>query len=206
VETTWGALIKDAQKASEPITEGKTRIRIIDVQAGQSSTGKLMFTIKSEIIQDGPDIKRKTTTNLTLSPENGTALAIFFQNMEAIGLDSTFFAQEPNPDQVAAAMIGRECDVIIKHETWQNVKRGKIDRWVKSGGGLIGLPTGPIAPGTVVGAAGPPLPTSNSSLPAAGPSPVVPSAVLPTSPQVGPGPVVGTGPTAPTNAPPPLPI
>lgn len=200
METTWGALIKDAQKASEPIAEGKTRIKIIDVTAGQSSTGKLMFTIKAEIIQDGPDIKRKTTSNLTLSPENGTALAIFFQNMEAIGLDSTFFEQEPNPDQVAAAMIGRECDVMIKHSTWQGVKRGQIDRWVKSGGGLGGLPTaGPIAPGTVVGPAGPPLPTANAT-------PAVPSAGPATSPQVGTGPTIGSGPAVPTDAPPPLPI
>lgn len=205
METTWAALMQDAKKASEPIAAGKTRIRVVDSTATTSSTGKLMFTIKAEILE-GVDAKRKTTSNLTLSPENGTALAIFFQNMDALGLDDAFFALEPNPDQIAAAMIGRECDVIIKHSTWQGVTRGQIDRWIKSGGGLSGLPTGPIAPGTVVGPAGPPLPTANSSLPTAGPSPVVPSAVPSTSPQVGAGPTVGTGPVAPTDAPPPLPI
>lgn len=191
METTWGALIKDAQKASEPVAEGKTRVRIVDSQATKSSTGKLMFNVKTELLT-GPDVKRKITTNITLSPENGTALAIFFQNMDAMGLDATFFAQEPNPDQVAAAMIGREADVMIKHETWQGVVRGKIDRWIKSGDGLAGLPTGPIAPGTVVGPAGPPLPTANSSLPVASTTPAVPTSQ--------------SNPAAPADAPPPLPI
>jgi hypothetical protein len=183
--------MQDAKKAAEPIAEGKTRVKIVDAQAGQSSTGKVMFTLKCEILE-GPDTKRKTTTNITLSPENGTALAIFFQNMTAIGLDDAFFAQEPSPDQVAAAMIAREADVMIKHETWQGVKRGKIDRWLAPMGGGLSLPTGPIAPGTVVGPAGPPLPTTNSS--------------QPTVPVVGAGPTVGSGPAAPADVPPPLPI
>lgn len=197
METTWGALMQDAKKASEPIVEGRTRVRILDSQAGMSSTGKVMFTLKTELIS-GPDAKRKLTSNITLSPENGTALAIFFQNMEAMGIGMEFFASEPTPDQVAAAMIGREVDVMIKHETWQGVKRGKIDRWMKADGLA---PSGPVAPGTVVGPAGPPLPTANSSLPTAGPAAVVPSAAPSTTPQIPTG-----GPTVPTDAPPPLPI
>lgn len=196
-EFSWAQLMQDAKKASEPISEGVHPARIIECNAGQSSTGKLMFTIKVEIT-GGPDAKRKTTTNLTLSPENGTALAIFFQNLDAIGIPESFFAQEPNPDQIAAAMVGRMVDVKIKHEVWQGVTRGKIDRWIKQGGGLGGLPTGPVAPGTVVGVPGPVLPTANSSLPASPATPAVPTTPATPAPQA--------GPTAPTDAPPPLPI
>jgi hypothetical protein len=194
MEFTWGGLIQDAKKASEPITEGQHRVRITDASAGQSSTGKLMFTIKTEILE-GTDAKRKMTTNLTVSPENGTALAIFFQNMSAIGIPDTFFAQEPQPDQIAQAMIGREVTVVVKHETWQGVKRGKIDRWLNTGAGVPGVPTGPLAPGAVVGAPGPVLPTSSSSVAAAPTTPAVPTT-----------PPAGAGPVAPSDAPPPLPI
>jgi hypothetical protein len=189
-EFTWGQLMQDAKKASEPIAEGQHKVRIVEASATRSSTGKLMFVIKAEILE-GNDAKRKITSNLTLSPDNGTALAIFFRNMEAIGIPESFFTQEPNPDQVASAMIGRECGIVVKHGEWQGVKRGNVDRWIQLGGGLGGLPTGPVAPGAVVGAPGPVLPTSSSS-PAA-------------APVVGNGPIVGAGPTAPDAAPP-LPI
>lgn len=198
MEMSWNALVQDAKKASEPITQGQHRVRIIDATAGQSSTNKLMFTIKTEII-DGPDVKRKMTTNLTVSPENGTALAIFFQNMAAIGIPQSFFEQEPTPDHIAAAMIGREVTVVVKHETWQGVLRGKIDRWLNTGPAVPGVPTGPVAPGAVVGAPGPVLPTANSSLPTAPATPAVPTTPPSPAPQT-------SGPAAPTDAPPPLPI
>lgn len=195
-EFQWSQLQQDAKKASEPIAEGRHSVKVVDVTAGRSSTGKLMFTIKLEIT-DGPEAKRRVTTNLTLSPENGTALAIFFRNMEAIGLPGSFFDQEPSPDQIAGAMLGRQVDVMIKHGEWQGVKRGNVDRWLPSSTALGG--GGPVAPGTVVGPAGPPLPTANTG-PTAGPTPPQSSV-----PGVGAGPTIGAGPAAP-DGPPALPI
>jgi hypothetical protein len=188
METTWGALMKDAKVAAEPVPEGEHPVKITDCQATNASTGKLMFKLVAEILE-GPAAKRKVYGNLVLSPENSTALAMFFKNMTAIGLGDEFFAQEPNPDQVARNCIGRQARVVIKHREWLGNKRGDIDRWVPALGGGLG---GPIAPGTVVGPAGPPLPTANSS-----PTPV---------PTVGAGPTIGAGPVAPSDAPPPLPI
>lgn len=198
-EATWGELMKSAQIASEPIPEGQQNVKIIDAQATKTSAGdKLMFRIKLEIL-DGPAVKRRLTTNQVVSPENGAALAIFFRSMEAIGLDANFFAGDPNPDQVAAAMLNRQASVIIKHGSWNGGVTSNVDRWIAQGGGT-GLPAGPVAPGTVVGPAGPPLPT--------GATPALPAAsALPTaSPQMAKAETLTPGPVAPTNAPPALPI
>jgi hypothetical protein len=184
--------MKNAKVAAEPVPEGEHPVKIIDCQATQSSNGKPMLKLTAEIVE-GPAAKRKVYGNLVLSEENGTALAIFFRNLEAIGLDENFLNQGPSFDQVASNCIGRMPHVVIRHRTWNGQVRGDIDRWVAPlDGGLPGAAGGPIAPGAVVGPAGPPLPTTSSSPTAA--------------PTVGAGPTVGTGPSAPADAPPPLPI
>lgn len=204
-EATWGDLMQQAKGQLELIPDGDETVKILDSQATKASTGKLMFVVKVEIA-DGPHVKRKMTTNIVLSDDNPMALAIFFRNMENIGIPAAFFAQEPNPDQVAGAMIGRQARVKIGHKNWQGVDRNEVKAWLPPlGGGLGGaLPTGPVAPGTVVGPAGPPLPTSAApttpSAPSTGPIPPQTS-----SPVVGNGPTVGTGPAAP-GGPPALPI
>lgn len=199
----WADLLKNAKVASEPVPEGEHPVRITDCQATQSQNGKPMLKITAEITE-GPAAKRKVYGNLVLSEENGTALAIFFRNLDAIGLGEDFLAQGPTFDQVASNCIGRTPRVVIKHRTWNGTVRGDIDRWVAPLGG--GLGAGPVAPGAVVGPAGPPLPTANSSLPTTPTTPAVPTTPPAATPQVGTGPTVGSGPVAPADAPPPLPI
>lgn len=200
-EATWGQLIQQAQGQLDLIPDGDVDVKIIDSQATKASTGKLMFKVKVEIA-DGPNIKRKLTTNIVVSDDNPMALAIFFRNMENIGLPSSFFSQEPNPDQVASAMVGRPARVKIGHRVWQGVDRNEVTAWLPPLGGGLG---GPVAPGTVVGPAGPPLPTSATvpSTPAATPATPVPTQTP--APVVGNGPTVGAGPAAPSG-PPALPI
>jgi hypothetical protein len=201
-EATWGELMKTAQIASQPIAEGEHNIKIVSAEATRASTGSLMFKYKAEIL-DGPDVKRKLYGNLVVSPDNGTALAIFFRNMESLGLDANFFAANPSPDQVASAMMNRQAKVSVKHKTWQGVVRGEIDRWLGAPGqGGLGL--GPVAPGTVTGPAGPPLPTS--ATPAAAVAPAVTPSAPTTSPQMAKAESLTPGPVAPTDAPPALPI
>lgn len=194
-EATWGELMANAKKAAEPVSEGDHNVKIVDAEATRASTGSLMFKFKAEI-QDGPDIKRKLYGNLVVSPDNGTALAIFFRNMAALGLGDEFFAANPSPDAVASAMFNRTAKVHVKHKTWQGVVRGEIDRWYNAGEG--GLSLGPVAPGTVTGMAPAPLPTGATPLPTA--TPAAPAA-LPTETSK------PAGPTPPaTDAPPALPI
>ena len=198
-EATWGDLLKSAKIASEPIPEGQHNAKIVDAVATKTASGdKLMFKIKLEIV-DGPAVKRRVTANQTVSPENGTALAIFFRAMEAIGLTEAFFAGNPNPDQIAAAMINRQVCIVIKHGSWNGAVTSNVDRWIAMGGGLGGLPAGPVAPGTVIGNAPTPLPTGASATPTAGSAPTLPT----TAPE---SPASTAGPVAPTDAPPALPI
>lgn len=203
-EATWGDLIANAKKASEPVSEADHMVKITNAEATKASTGSLMFKFTAEITE-GPDVKRKLYGNLVVSVDNGTALAIFFRNMAALGLDENFFAGNPSPDAVASAMFNRTAKVHVKHKTWQGVVRGEIDRWYAPGEG--GLSIGPVAPGTVIGNAPAPLPTGATPLPTATPA-ATPSPALPTTtPQVAKAETPAPGPVAPAaDAPPALPI
>lgn len=191
-------LMNQAKGQLDLVPDGDYSIKIIDAQATKASTGALMFKVKVEIT-DGPNVKRRVPTNLVVSTENPMALAIFFRNMENIGLDANFFGQNPNPDQVASAMVNRPARVKIGHKPWQGVDRNEVQGWLPSmGGGAAGLPgtAGPVAPGTVIGAPGPVLPTGATPSAAAAPAASVPTTK----------PATPSGPVAPTDAPPALPI
>jgi hypothetical protein len=166
-EATWGQLMQNAKGQLEPVPEGEHNVKIVDAEATKASTGSLMFKVKAEITE-GASVKRRLFGNLVVSEENPMALAIFFRNMEAIGLNANFFAADPTPDQVASAMMNRTARVTVKHRVWQGVTRGDIAGWMPPlGGGLSG---GPVAPGTVTGpaihgpsmGATPPLPTAST--------------------------------------------
>lgn len=205
-EATWGELMANAKKAAEPVAETDHNIKIVNSEATRASTGSLMFKYSAEI-QDGPDVKRKLYGNLVVSPDNGTALAIFFRNMAALGLGDEFFAANPSPEAVASAMMNRTARVHVKHKTWQGVVRGEIDRWYAPGEGGLSLgPAGPVAPGTVTGMAPAPLPTGATPLPMAAPvAPVGP--IVPATSEKPADPLPQAGPTPPSaDTPPALPI
>lgn len=203
-EATWGELLNQAKGQLDLVPDGDYNVKIIDAQATNATTGARMFKVKVEITE-GPNVKRRVSTNLVVSPENPMALAIFFRNMENIGIGADFFAQNPSPDAVASVMLNRPARVKIGHKAWQGVDRNEVQGWLPpmgAQGGAPGLPGagGPVAPGTVIGAPGPVLPTSATPSAAAASTPSVPTdkpADKPATP---------SGPVAPTDAPPALPI
>ena len=189
----WGQLMQNAKGQLEPIPDGDYDVKVIDAQAMKASTGKLMFKVKFEITS-GPHAPRKVFNNLVLSDDNPMALAIFFRNLEALGVNEAFLAQNPSPDQIASAMSNRTCRVTLGKRTWQGVEQNEVKRMLPPLGG------GPVAPGVATGPAVP-MP---GGMPV--PSPTVASTPTPTSgPTVGATPQVGPGPVAPSG-PPPLPI
>jgi Protein of unknown function (DUF669) len=177
--TSWADLIKGSEDALRPVPDGEYNVKIVDAREDKSSSGKLMIRVKFEI-QDGPSAPRKVPTQLVLSTENQVAVAIFFRQMEAMGLDANFFAQLPPPDgdtmmmagkQIADALFNRTCRVTLKTRAWQGVDRNEVAGILPSLGG------GPVAPGTVTGVATPggpvapgattvPAPTSTPATPA----------------------------------------
>jgi hypothetical protein len=187
-EIDWAALQGAAKGQLDPIPPGQYLCKVIDAQATQTQTGKPMFKVKFEVAE-GPQSPRKVWNNFTVSEENPMALAIFFRQMEAMGLNANFFASKPSNAQVAQALMNRQCMLTLGTRTWQGVEQNSVTGVAPPQGG------GPIAPGVATGPATP-LPTAGASpLPTAAPA-ATPMAT-PTSP---------TTPPTPTDAPPPLPI
>ena len=99
----WGQLMKESGGAAEPLPNGDYDCKVAKAEAAKTSNGKLMFKLTFEVIA-GPHTRRKIWDNQTVSPENPTALGIFFSQMKALGLDANFFGAQPSPDQVAGEM------------------------------------------------------------------------------------------------------
>lgn len=102
----WGELMEQAGAESKPLPVNDYVLKITAVEMKKSSTDKQMFAITFKV-QGGEFDGRTLWGNLTVSPGNNRALAIFFQNMAAIGLDGSFFAVNPAPAVVAQAMVDR---------------------------------------------------------------------------------------------------
>lgn len=144
--------------AMEPVPAGVYDARVIEATAGQSSTGKLMYKLRYEII--GPTaVGRKVYNNITLTTDNANALRMFFVNMKAMGLEESYFATSPTPHAVAGALLGRQCKLTIKHKEYP------------PGSGLMREDISGIAPSSGVPGVGVPV--------AAGPGPGIPAPIVP---------------------------
>ena len=191
-EIDWAALQGAAKGQLEPIPPGQYLCTIIDAQATQTQTGKPMFKVKFQVAE-GPHAPRKVWNNFTVSEENPMALAIFFRQMEAMGLNANFFAAKPTNAQVAQALMNRQCMLTLGTREWQGVTQNSVTGVAPPLGG------GPIAPGVATGVATP-LPTASASpLPTAAPMPTAANPLPATPP-------LPTSPLTPDDAPSPLPI
>lgn len=106
----WGDLVKDASSGGggnfEPLPAGDYDIKVVEATAAQSSSGKTMFKLKTEV-QGGPYNGRLLWDNLVISPENANALGFFFRKMTALGLGAQFFEQNPSNAQIEQALQHR---------------------------------------------------------------------------------------------------
>ncbi len=96
-------------------------------EAKTTSAGKDMIVVSFEV-QGGPHGGRKVPNNFVISPENANALGFFFRHMRALGLDSAYFAQNPSPQQVAAALVGRTCRIEVGTRTWNGEEREDVKK------------------------------------------------------------------------------
>lgn len=107
---SWNALIDEAGDAAEGfdvLPAADYDLKIVKSEAKMASTGKLMFAITSEVTT-GPYKNRKLWSNIVVSHDNPTALGIFFRQMNALGIDKSFFSSNPSDSQVADALLNRE--------------------------------------------------------------------------------------------------
>lgn len=161
----WGA----ARKTATTILEGDFTAVVTEAAAGKSADGN-KDNIKVKLaVTSGDFAGRKLFDTLTISPESGGAMAMFFKAMEAFGMGDEFFATCPAGSAgvalMAAKMQGKEVTVTMKGEVFQGIKREKVKGYGKAGvgGGTAG---GLAAP--VVLAAAPlvaPVPVATSTPP-----------------------------------------
>lgn len=99
--------------------------------AKTTSAGKDMIVVQFQI-QGGPHGGRKVPNNFVISPENANALGFFFRHMRAMGLDSTYFSQNPSPQKVAADLVGKTCRIEVGTRTWNGEEREDVKKIMPS--------------------------------------------------------------------------
>ena len=90
----------------EPLPEGDYEFKVIDAQATTASTGKLMFKLTNEI-QGGPHSTRRVWDQWVVTPDNETAMNIFFGKAAAVGLTKEYWLASPTPAQIEQSLVGR---------------------------------------------------------------------------------------------------
>ena len=179
-QLNWNELLQASEAGGgggsyEPLPDGTYDLKVIEATNATTQSGKVMFKIKCEV-QTGAFAKRLVWTNQTISPENATALAIFFSSMSALGLTKEYFAQQPSPEHIASALNGRLFRGTIGSRVWNGEKRNEIKRFLPAEATVaVGAPaSAPVAQAPAPAPA--PAPASAPVAPAPAPAaPPVPS-------------------------------
>lgn len=187
---------------SEDIPIGDYDVVVKDAQATESkNTGKPMIKAKFAI-ESGPHANRTLWWNAVISQESPEALGIFFRQMDALGLGSTFFAANPSLEQVAQNLTGKRARINLGHRqydgrTQYDVKR--VSAPLGGNGGLGGPAPLPTQPGGALGMAAPaPAPAPAPAQPAPAPAPAQPAAAPAPQAEQQPGVDIGEGTAAPS--------
>src|SRR5689334_22188440 len=100
---SWGDLLNDAGGAGdsfEPLPSGDYDFEISQADVKQTQNGKTMYAVRAKV-ESGPHANRLVFHNFVVSPENPNALAMFFRQLNVLGLNREFFAQNPGDHHVA---------------------------------------------------------------------------------------------------------
>lgn len=127
----WSDLIKDAGESNnnyEPLPDGDYELVVVEGVAKVTQSGKTMFSVKTQV-EAGPHAKRLVWDNLVVSPDNPTALGIFFRKMSAMGLGKEFFDSNPTNAQIEQALAGRKFRGQIGSRTYNGQKRNEIKNY-----------------------------------------------------------------------------
>lgn len=185
----FGALLAEAEKsgggAPPPPDTYDCYVEKADATKSASSQ-KTMFKCRFKIIT-GPQAGRIIFNNFVISPESAGALSFFFQHMGVLGLDRNFFASNPSPEQVAAALVGRQARLKIEHRDWNGKPQADVKEVLPPTPGVVApvvtSATAAPAPAVPTTAAAPapqaPTPVAPAAVPApaAPPAPVAPAAI-----------------------------
>lgn len=184
---SWGDLLNDAGGAGdsfEPLPSGDYDFEISQADVKQSQNGKTMYAIRCKV-ESGPHANRLVFHNFVVSPENPNALAMFFRQLNVLGLNREFFAQNPGDHHVAEALVGKRFRGQVTIKTWQGQDRNEIKQFYTAVSGALG--NGQAAPSNSIPSAGPPVQTPTGPPAAPAPAPA-PQYAAPASPAPAPAP------------------
>lgn len=190
---SWKNIKKQADDASKPVPKDWYDLQVSKADVKQASTGALMISARLKIVS-GPYANRVLFTNFVLSLDNPTALAIFFRNLAAFGMDDAFFetlsgAEGDDPSvglqAIANNLVDRMARGEVSTRTYQGTERNEITQFARiqgagaptfgGGGGFSQLTSGapgiPSLPTTTTPPVAPTVPDSTSA-----PTPVAPPA------------------------------
>lgn len=204
----WGQLKQTADDAIRPLDVGTYLFLCSKAEHRRASTGAHMVVANLNV-QGGPKHGKSLMHNFVFSPDNSFALAMWFRNFEAFGIDSNFFtALTGNLDQdmpmIASALVGRTAMATVSIRKFQGQDRNQFDSFAPAVG-VNAMMSGPTA-GVTSGAPSVPTPTAGINpgvpgvpgVPQGIPTPAVPSAyeVATGTPQGQPAPSVPAVPAA----------
>lgn len=111
-----------------PMPEGTHKAKAVRVIAKQTSTGKLMFSVKWE-----DDFQRSAWQNIVVSPESEKAMKFFYSRlMPVFGLTQAIIeADDTSEEDIVNDMTGCEALVTVEHEEWNGKKSPKV-RWIEA--------------------------------------------------------------------------
>jgi hypothetical protein len=197
---SWKNIKRQADDASKPVPKDWYDLQVSKADVKQASTGALMISARLTIVS-GPYANRVLFTNFVLSLDNPTALAIFFRNLAAFGMDDSFFetlsgAESDDPSvglqAIANSLVDRMARGEVSTRTYQGTERNEITQFARAqgtgaptfggGGGFSqsasGAPGIPSLPATTT----PPM--ASPSIPSVPDSAPAPATVAPPAPPV----------------------
>lgn len=132
----WGDLVSKAGQVSssqnyEPIPDGIYDMMVLEASQTVAASGKTMFKVTHEV-QGGPHNKRRVWDNLVVTPDNETALNIFFSKMDAMGLRKEFFTPSTSNAQIENALIGKRFRAKIGTRKWEGQDRNEVKSYMAS--------------------------------------------------------------------------
>ena len=156
---SWSDLLDDAGGAGtdfEPIPDGDYDFVIVKSTAEQTKNSKTMYKVQCKV-ESGPYKDRTVWNNFVISPENPTALSIFFRQMNILGLDRTFWMTNPSDHHVAEQLQGKRFRGQVAIRSYNGSESNEIKQFYTPKVAPAGPGSGPSAPAAAP-AAGPAAP------------------------------------------------
>lgn len=138
---SWREL-RDRVPEKKILPAGKYDAKVTKATATESAKGKMQYKL-TFTIDGGPHNGEPLSNTITLSPENETTLRYFFRDLAALGITEEFLDSNPEPEQVAAAMVGVAVSLTVEIGEWLDEPRNEV-KGIRSTGAVRHLATAGI--------------------------------------------------------------